>query len=109
MNMPTCLRLLRQEIICALCLALARAGKSMAARMAMIAMTTSSSIRVNAPPFKRWNLNFDFRCLVMFQKLSALQAANEITFTNSRRRWWRELLTMTIKQNADAYPFGYAI
>ena len=31
-------------------LALANAGKSIAARMAMIAMTTSNSIKVKAPP-----------------------------------------------------------
>ena len=41
--------LLRQEIRCAFCLAFASAGKSMLARMAIIAMTTSSSIKVNAP------------------------------------------------------------
>src|SRR5579862_9128110 len=32
---------------CALCLAFANAGKSIAARIAMIAITTSNSIRVN--------------------------------------------------------------
>src|SRR5258705_495360 len=35
---------------CALSLALASAGKSIAARIAMIAMTTSNSIKVKAPP-----------------------------------------------------------
>ena len=45
---PSCLRLLRQPIFFALSLALAKAGKSSAARMAMMAITTSSSIRVNA-------------------------------------------------------------
>ena len=34
---------------CAVALALANAGKSIAARMAMIAMTTSNSIKVKAP------------------------------------------------------------
>src|SRR5690349_6480276 len=44
----SCLRLLRQPTVRALSLALARAGKSRAARMAIMAMTTSSSMRVNA-------------------------------------------------------------
>jgi len=35
---------------CDLALALPNAGKSIAARMAMIAMTTSNSIKVKAPP-----------------------------------------------------------
>src|ERR1035441_8196507 len=49
MNQPiwSCLRLLTQLIPWAFALALARAGKSKAARMAMIAMTTSNSISVN--------------------------------------------------------------
>src|SRR5690349_542687 len=42
----SCLRLLRQLMPCALVLALARAGKSIAARMAIMAMTTRSSISV---------------------------------------------------------------
>ena len=37
-----------QEMPCALVLALAKAGKSSPASMAMIAMTTSNSINVNA-------------------------------------------------------------
>src|SRR5271156_6175464 len=44
---PICLVLLKQEVANPLSFAAARAGKSMAARMAMMAMTTSSSIRVN--------------------------------------------------------------
>src|ERR1039457_6812325 len=43
-----CLRLLVQLIFWAFFLAAARAGRSMAARIAMIAMTTRSSISVNA-------------------------------------------------------------
>jgi hypothetical protein len=38
-------------VIFAFSLALAKAGSNMAASMAMIAMTTRSSIRVNADPF----------------------------------------------------------
>src|ERR1041385_3914294 len=45
---PTCLRLFVQLIRCARALARANAGKSIAARMAIIAMTTNSSIRVKA-------------------------------------------------------------
>src|SRR6266700_1376937 len=41
-----CFRLLRQTTACALALARARAGKSKAARIARMAMTTKSSIRV---------------------------------------------------------------
>src|SRR6266566_2705488 len=41
-----CFRLLRQTMPCALALARARAGRSSAARIAMMPMTTDSSIRV---------------------------------------------------------------
>ena len=44
--MPICFMLFMQEVCLAFDFALERAGKSMAARMAMIAMTTSSSIKV---------------------------------------------------------------
>src|SRR6266852_7501156 len=43
-----CFRLLRQEMPSAFALALLKAGSSSAARIAMIAITTSSSMRVNA-------------------------------------------------------------
>ena len=45
--MPICRRLLMHFAPWALTLALERAGSSMAARMAMMAMTTNSSIKVN--------------------------------------------------------------
>src|SRR5258706_104735 len=45
---PICFSLLTQLIASALSFALLNAGSSMAARMAMMAMTTSNSIRVNA-------------------------------------------------------------
>src|SRR3954462_10364378 len=48
MAMPSCLRLLTQLIRIALALAEERAGNNKAASAAMIAMTTSSSIKVNA-------------------------------------------------------------
>src|SRR5213596_1065955 len=44
----SCLVLLRQEMPWVFCLAFVRAGRSIAARMAMMAMTTSSSINVKA-------------------------------------------------------------
>src|SRR5205807_1631942 len=44
---PHCFRLERQLVWSALRLALARAGSNMAARMAMMAITTSNSIKVN--------------------------------------------------------------
>src|SRR5580704_15439879 len=47
MARPICLLLLVQAIALALFLAALNAGSSIAARMAMIAMTTSSSISVN--------------------------------------------------------------
>jgi len=46
--MPICLRLFTQAMRLAFSLAEARAGNSNAARIAMMAMTTSSSIRVKA-------------------------------------------------------------
>src|SRR5262245_61887479 len=56
----SCFRLLTHRVVPALVLALASAGSNIPARMAMIAMTTSSSINVNAkcleglPQFIRW-------------------------------------------------------
>src|SRR5581483_4064418 len=44
----SCLRLLMQFTVCALALARASTGRSREARMAIMAMTTSSSIRVKA-------------------------------------------------------------
>src|SRR5256885_10740035 len=50
---PTCLRLLTQLIRWARALARASAGSNIAARMAIIAMTTNNSIRVKAANFLR--------------------------------------------------------
>src|SRR2546429_8628809 len=50
---PICLRLLAHWIACPFILALASAGKSRPARIAMMAMTTSSSISVKARRFER--------------------------------------------------------
>src|SRR5689334_6093993 len=44
----SCFRLLRQEVVFAFSLALASAGNNKLAKIAIIAITTNSSIRVNA-------------------------------------------------------------
>ena len=44
----SCLRLLRQAMLAAFCFDFERAGSNSAARMAMTAITTSNSIKVNA-------------------------------------------------------------
>src|SRR5690242_16999582 len=44
---PSCFRLLRHCVVCALLLARESAGSSSPARIAMIAITTSNSIKVN--------------------------------------------------------------
>src|SRR6478609_2552091 len=48
-----CLLLFKQATALAFCFALDKAGKSIAARIAMMAITTNSSMRVN-PPVDRW-------------------------------------------------------
>src|SRR5438445_170871 len=55
MAVPICLRLFRQADLRAASRALAKTGKRMAARMAMMAMTTSSSISVK-PRFRTRDL-----------------------------------------------------
>src|SRR5688572_22295557 len=50
---PSCLRLFKQLICAAFAFALDSAGKSMLARIAMIAITTSSSIRVKPESGRR--------------------------------------------------------
>src|SRR5688572_5172911 len=51
--MPICRSLFRHLVWCALAFARAKAGNSIDARIAMMAMTTSSSIKVNARE-NRW-------------------------------------------------------
>ncbi len=51
--MVICRTLSTQSIWSARNLAAAKTGSKIAARMAMIAMTTNNSIKVNAPPFRR--------------------------------------------------------
>src|SRR5438093_6545814 len=55
---PTCFKLFTQEILWALALALARAGRSSPARMAMMAITTNSSMSVKAPALSSLNTRF---------------------------------------------------
>jgi hypothetical protein len=64
--------LLRQATVAAFALARERAGKSIAARIAMIAMTTRSSINVNARPLaNRFGsvLADDLDCSMLFMVL----------------------------------------
>src|ERR1035438_7427540 len=51
--MPICRRLFRQTVFWLFALALANAGNSNAARMAMMAMTTKSSIKVKPVAFRK--------------------------------------------------------
>ncbi len=51
----SCLLLFMHEMPCALVLALARAGNNMPAKMAIMAITTSNSIRVK-PPRLAWGV-----------------------------------------------------
>src|ERR1035437_7153349 len=62
---PNCRRLLMHDIPCAFCFALDSAGSSIAASMAMMAMTTSSSINVKPDGF--WLLTFIFFRIVAFK------------------------------------------
>src|SRR5258706_6526341 len=63
--------LLMQAIACALLFALASAGRSNPARMAMMAMTTSSSMSVKARRTRE--SQFDFRFVARMRKLLLLR------------------------------------
>jgi hypothetical protein len=73
-----CLQLLVQEIWRAFSLALLRAGSNMAARMAMMAMTTKSSMRVKCRRKRRvmvFSFNiFSFNELKMSERDKAAEA-----------------------------------
>src|ERR1039457_1626866 len=64
---PICLWLLRQLMALAFSLALLKAGKSIAARMAMMAITTNSSIRVKpaGPVARRMGVAFLYSVLII--------------------------------------------
>ena len=61
-------------MLCALDLDLDKAGKSMLAKMAMIAMTTSSSINVNAARFSRSSSSGEPRIECGFEAAIRLRA-----------------------------------
>ncbi len=58
----SCLMLLRHFIVMALALALESAGSSIAAKMAMMAITTSSSIKVKPARRAKWR-SWEASCL----------------------------------------------
>src|SRR5262245_10216296 len=66
---PNCLRLLMHAVRCAFSLALDNAGSNMAARIAMMAMTTSSSINVNPPARSSSERDLTFWCRSDFMEL----------------------------------------
>ena len=76
---PSCLRLFVQAMRFAVSFAFASAGNSIPARMAMMAMTTSSSINVNAPRFA-----FDRRACWFVGRLIALSTARQRCVTTGR-------------------------
>src|SRR5690349_18242951 len=67
MPVPSCLRLFAQKACDAFCFAAERTGNKIAARIAIMAMTTSSSINVNAFFFivhcRYWDNTTDGFCL----------------------------------------------
>src|SRR5437667_641743 len=77
----TCFALLRSTVFCALSLALDNAGNKSPAKMAMMAMTTNSSIKVNA----RRRVSFlsqasDFTILIFL--------INALGCSRNRRLYW---------------------
>ena len=88
MAIPYCLWLETHPICLALRLALARAGKSNAARMAMIAITTSNSIRVNA------GLGFVF---ISLQLLILQQSCRRVC------DWWRVISPHRLLESGVRY------
>src|ERR1035437_1177686 len=75
--MPICLWLLRQLMALAFSLALLKAGKSIAARMAMMAITTNSSIRVKpaGPVARRMGAAFLYSVLIIATHILLLTPA----------------------------------
>ena len=63
-----------QTVCTPFALAFAKAGKSMPAKIAMMAMTTSSSINVK-PPF--FFMNFSLSFIVWFAKLNFLRLSSK--------------------------------
>src|SRR6266542_2143578 len=76
---PSCLRLFTQTMLQALALALTTAGSSRPARMAMMAITTSNSIRVNA-----W---FEKRPPRFISRVAPMNVGDGAVARASRPRW----------------------
>ncbi len=77
-----CLRLFRQPMPCPFCLALPRTGKSSAARIAIMVITTSSSISVNASASKLRRVRLIFSCnkfSAVNQSLSSISSRIPLT------------------------------
>ena len=72
MAIPICRRLFVQVVRAALSLALAKAGNNMAAKMAMMAMTTSNSMSVNAGRQELLFLAVELETIGMFMRSSDL-------------------------------------
>src|SRR5215510_10857043 len=89
--MPCCFICETHCILCALALAAVRAGSSIAARMAIIAITTSSSINVNADQFRpAWFFRLVFKwsgiAVLLVDQDNLPLLADGIFFPRRRRR-----------------------
>jgi hypothetical protein len=84
---PICLLLFIQEACCALALAFAKAGNSIAAKIAMIAITTNSSISVKAVKQQIFlsfiESNSDFPFLEANERIDVFIATTKITMSTS--------------------------
>src|ERR1700759_2130407 len=87
----SCLMLLRHEIPWARTLALDRAGKSIAARIAIMAMTTSNSIRVKPA---RWELDEAEKLRCFGARLLVLNCIFYIGQQPARAGCWFDLYSL---------------
>ena len=90
---PTCFKLEVHRIRKAFCFALANAGSSIAARMAMIAMTTSNSIRVKARRFLRRELFWKKMDFMFF--FNVLETISFFASTRNRKSNWLHILIVS--------------
>jgi hypothetical protein len=72
--------------------ALARAGNSIAAKIAMMAMTTSSSTSVNPPPRRR--VYFDFNVSIVMQFAETRSVSDSLSFLGTIRIHWSRSVVM---------------
>src|ERR1051326_3064508 len=86
----SCLILLTHEIVRAFCLALVSAGKSKAARMAMMAMTTSNSMSVKDRTERAWRGRSAARdrCLRALEESGTRDLIGLWTFCETRLGPW---------------------